>query len=220
MFSTNEMLLRIVLSFLLGILIGWERETHGRVAGLRTHVLVCMGANLFMLVSQYMFFVYKDTAVVDPTRIAAQIITGIGFIGAGTIMQAKFSVRGLTTAASLWVVAGIGMAIGCGCYFAAFVTEILVLFTLLLLWRLEHFFQRDWYKTINVSGESRKEQLEKIKQILEGSGGKIQNCVIEKDKKSKRINIEINVKFREIKFDKNLIDEIMEIEGLEKIKWE
>ena len=220
MLSTNEMLLRIILSFLLGILIGWERETHGREAGLRTHVLVCMGANLFMLVSQYMFFIYQNNATVDPTRIAAQIITGIGFIGAGTIMQAKFSVRGLTTAASLWVVAGIGMAIGCGCYFAAFVTEILVLFTLLLLWRLEHFFQRDWYKVIDIRGENNGKQLEKVKQVLEGAGGKIQNCIIEKDKKAKRINLRINVKFRKVEFNKDLVDEIMEIEGLEKIRWE
>ncbi|MCK5534063.1 MgtC/SapB family protein [bacterium] len=220
MFSGNEILTRIILSFLFGILIGWERETHGRVAGLRTHVLVCMGANLFMLVSQHMFFLYRNVAAVDPSRIAAQIITGIGFIGAGTIMQAKFSVRGLTTAASLWVVAGIGMAIGSGCYFAAFITEALVLFTLLLLWRLEHFFQRDWYKTIYISGVGDGEQLEKIKQVLKESDGKIQNCIIEKEKITKKIKIEINVKFRKVKFDKNLVDELINIEGVEKIRWE
>lgn len=220
MFSLKEVGLRLTISFLLGGFIGWEREVHGRVAGLRTHVLVCMGATLFMLVSQHIFFIYKNVATVDPGRIAAQIITGIGFIGAGTIMQAKFSVRGLTTAASLWVVAGIGMAIGCGFYFSAFITAGFALLTLLSLWRIEHFFSRDWYKNVYINGVDKAGQFEKIKQILKNAGAQIQNCIIEKDKTAGKIYIEMTIKFRGVKFSKNLVNELTDLESVEKIRWE
>ncbi len=220
MFSFGETGARLAMSFLLGGLIGWEREIHGRVAGLRTHVLVCVGATLFMLVSGYVFFVYRELATVDPARIAAQIITGIGFIGAGTIMQARFSVRGLTTAASLWVAAGIGMAVGCGFYSAAFITVGLALFALLLLWKLERFFSRDWYKTVSITAEDKERQFEKIKQTLENFGAKIQNCIIEKDKISGKVYREVNVKFRGVRFNKDCVEELANLEGIEKVKWE
>ncbi|TMB58245.1 MAG: MgtC/SapB family protein [Chloroflexi bacterium] len=101
---------RLVLGLVLGAIIGFERELHRQPAGFRTHSLVSLGAALFTVVSAYGF----AGASVDPTRIAAQIVTGIGFIGAGTILQHRGSVRGLTTAASLWSSAAVGMAAGAG----------------------------------------------------------------------------------------------------------
>jgi putative Mg2+ transporter-C (MgtC) family protein len=107
-----EVLLRLFVAAALGGLIGLERELRERQAGLRTHLLVCVGSALFTLVSAYGF---SDWGVrVDPTRIAAQIVTGIGFLGAGAIIRQGLSVRGLTTAATLWLVAAIGMAVGAG----------------------------------------------------------------------------------------------------------
>jgi putative Mg2+ transporter-C (MgtC) family protein len=130
----DESLLRLALAATLGGLIGVERELREREAGLRTHLLVALGSALFTIVGAYGFHAFLDSgqAVVraDPTRVAAQIVTGIGFLGAGAIIRQGFSVRGLTTAATLWVVAAVGLAAGAGYYSAAVITTALVLIAL------------------------------------------------------------------------------------------
>jgi putative Mg2+ transporter-C (MgtC) family protein len=130
----DESLLRLALAAVLGGLIGMERELREREAGLRTHLLVAVGSALFTIVGAYGFhdFLESGESVVraDPTRIAAQIVTGIGFLGAGAIIRQGFSVRGLTTAATLWVVAAVGLAAGAGYYSAAVITTALVLIAL------------------------------------------------------------------------------------------
>jgi putative Mg2+ transporter-C (MgtC) family protein len=132
--SSLEVVARVVLAAVLGGAIGLERELREREAGLRTHLLVSVGAALFTLVSAYAWtdwhFSNREGIVFDPTRIAAQIVSGIGFLGAGAIIRQGLSVRGLTTAATLWVVAAIGMASGVGYYEAAVVTTALVLISL------------------------------------------------------------------------------------------
>jgi putative Mg2+ transporter-C (MgtC) family protein len=122
----DEALLRLALAGVLGGLIGLERELREREAGLRTHLLVSVGAALFTIAGAYGF----ASAQVDPTRVAAQIVTGIGFLGAGAIIRQGFSVRGLTTAATLWVVAAVGLASGAGYYSGAVITTALVLVAL------------------------------------------------------------------------------------------
>jgi putative Mg2+ transporter-C (MgtC) family protein len=132
--SWAEVILRVVLAAALGGAIGLERELREREAGLRTHLLVSVGAALFTLVSAYAWtdwrFSTPQGLVFDPTRIAAQVVSGIGFLGAGAIIRQGLSVRGLTTAATLWVVAAIGMAAGVGYYEAAVATTALVLISL------------------------------------------------------------------------------------------
>jgi putative Mg2+ transporter-C (MgtC) family protein len=132
--SAAEVVLRVVLAAVLGGAIGAEREIREREAGLRTHLLVSVGAALFTLVSAYAWndfaFSLQGGVTLDPTRISAQIVTGIGFLGAGAIIRQGLTIRGLTTAATLWVVAAIGLASGAGYYWAAVVTTALVLFTL------------------------------------------------------------------------------------------
>ena len=129
-----EVVLRVVLAGVFGGAIGAEREIREREAGLRTHMLVSIGAALFTLVSAYGFsdFHFSNASGItyDPTRIAAQVVTGIGFLGAGAIIRQGLSVRGLTTAASLWVVAAIGIATGAGYYSAALITTVVVLVSL------------------------------------------------------------------------------------------
>ena len=133
----DESLLRLALAALLGGLIGFERELREREAGLRTHLLVSLGSALFTIVGAYGFHAFLDSGAsvvrADPTRIAAQIVTGIGFLGAGAIIRQGLSVRGLTTAATLWVVAAVGLAAGAGYYSVAVITTGLVL---LALWPL------------------------------------------------------------------------------------
>ena len=130
----DEVLLRLALAAALGGAIGAERELRDREAGFRTHLLVSLGAALFTLVSAYAWtgwsFSTPRGLVFDPTRIAAQIVSGIGFLGAGAIIRQGLSVRGLTTAATLWAVAAIGMASGAGYYWAAVATTVLVVLTL------------------------------------------------------------------------------------------
>jgi putative Mg2+ transporter-C (MgtC) family protein len=128
--SDGDLLLRLALSVALCGAIGLERESRGQAAGLRTHMLVGLGATLFTLVSAYGF---SDTprSNIDPTRISAQIVTGIGFLGAGTIIRHGLTVRGLTTAATLWIVAAIGMAVGAGFYLGAAVTTGVILAALI-----------------------------------------------------------------------------------------
>ncbi|HEU4943194.1 MAG TPA: MgtC/SapB family protein [Gaiellaceae bacterium] len=132
--SWIEVVVRIALAAALGGAIGLERELREREAGLRTHMLVAVGSALFTMVSAYAWadwsFSNREGLVFDPTRIAAQVVTGIGFLGAGAIIRQGLSVKGLTTAATLWVVAAIGMASGVGYYEAAFVTTALVLLSL------------------------------------------------------------------------------------------
>ncbi|MBM2821511.1 MAG: MgtC/SapB transporter [Thermoleophilia bacterium] len=130
----QEELLRILLAAGLGAAVGIERELREHEAGLRTHMLVAVGSALFTLVSAYgfgEFFAQTGPIVpVDPTRIAAQIVTGIGFLGAGAIIRQGANIRGLTTAATLWAVAAIGMAAGAGYYGGAVATTIVVIFAL------------------------------------------------------------------------------------------
>ncbi|WP_019879601.1 MgtC/SapB family protein [Succinispira mobilis] len=137
--SDMDMFVRIITSCILGGLIGLERERGLRPAGFRTHILVCTGATLITLVSIYGFV--DSTGVRDPARIAAQIVSGIGFLGAGTILNKGSSVKGLTTAASLWIVAGIGMATGAGMLKLAAGTTLLVLIVLLSFAHLERAYK-------------------------------------------------------------------------------
>lgn len=137
MLTDWQVIQRLLLAVVLSSAIGLERQVHRRTAGLRTHILVSLGSCLIMLTSLYVFDIYKNQAVVDPTRIAAGVITGIGFLGAGTIIREEAGVKGLTTAACLWVVSGIGLAVGCGFYIAGVTTTALTVIVLFFLRRLE-----------------------------------------------------------------------------------
>ncbi len=125
-----EIFIRLGTAALAGGLIGFERELHGKEAGLRTHCLVSLGSALIMLVSIEIFNLYHNVVNVDPGRIAAQVVTGIGFLGAGTIIRSKTGVVGLTTAAGLWTAAGVGLACGLGYFHAAVIACAIALFIL------------------------------------------------------------------------------------------
>ena len=127
-----EIIIRLGSATVLGGLIGFERELHGKVAGFRTHSLVALGSALIMLVSVHIFNVYQGTVAVDPSRIAAQVVTGIGFLGAGTIIRSSAGIKGLTTAAGLWTASGIGLACGIGYFRAAFAATIITLLVLVV----------------------------------------------------------------------------------------
>jgi len=137
MLNEKQIIARLLLSVILGGLVGLERQFQRRSAGLRTHILVSLGSCLIMLTSMYVFDIYKQITSLDPSRIAAGVITGIGFLGAGAIMRERERIKGLTTAASLWVVAAIGLACGCGFYLASIFTTGLSLLVLFVLRAME-----------------------------------------------------------------------------------
>ena len=162
-----EIIFKLALAGILGGLIGLERESLSRPAGLRTYTLVCVGSALAMIVSIDIYLQYYQTVNADPGRIAAQVISGIGFLGAGTIMREGASVQGLTTAAGLWVVACIGLAVGAGLYVPAIATTILILFVLIYFIKFEaRFTGRREYKGIVMVVEDKPGQVGIIGSIL------------------------------------------------------
>ncbi|MGI6468785.1 MAG: MgtC/SapB family protein [Syntrophomonadaceae bacterium] len=162
-----EVVFKLALAGILGGLIGLERESLSRPAGLRTYTLVCVGSTLAMIVSIDIYLQYYHTVNADPGRIAAQVVSGIGFLGAGTIMREGTTVQGLTTAAGLWVVACIGLAVGAGLYLPAVATTLLILFVLIYFVRFEQRFTgRREYKGLVLVVEDRPGQVGVIGSLL------------------------------------------------------
>lgn len=155
--TTYEFVLRLFVAAMLGGVIGLEREYRAKEAGFRTHFLVALGSGLFMILSQFGFndvLGHYEQVSLDPSRIASQVVTGIGFIGAGTIIFQKHVVRGLTTAAGLWVTSAIGMTAGAGMYVLSIATTVLVLLCLeALYFILQHFGTRNITVTFSTPKE-------------------------------------------------------------------
>ena len=221
MINEWQIVLRLILSAVLSGVIGFEREFHGRAAGFRTHILLCMGSTLVMLTSMHIFDVYYGKMSCDPARIAAGVITGIGFLGAGTIMHCKSAVRGLTTAASLWVVAGIGLAIGSGLYFGAILTTILTMVTLMFFSKIEHaMIRKDWYKTVTIETKDGMDQLKSIRGLLTEYRTEITDFEVDRSMDGVNMLLKIGLKLSETRYGDQLIQEIARLEGVKHVKWE
>jgi|Deesub1362A_J573_1020465.scaffolds.fasta_scaffold00486_10 putative Mg2+ transporter-C (MgtC) family protein len=171
MISAWEILLRLFLGALFGGIIGFERETHGRPAGFRTHLLVCVASVLIMVVSEYYFWlsaVEPSFIRIDPARIAAGAITGVGFLGAGVILKAGMTVMGLTTAACIWMVSAIGLALGGGMYLAATAAFAITYVSLWSLRSIERRMPRQVFREVEV--ESTRALQESLQETLEAFG--------------------------------------------------
>ncbi len=221
MITAQQIIVRLILAFILGGLIGLEREFHGRAAGLRTHILVCLGSALIMLTSMHIFHLYRDVTTIDPARIAAGVITGIGFLGAGAIIRFRASVRGLTTAACLWAVAGIGLALGSGFYLGAYLTSAIVLFVLFFLTKLEMaLVRKDWYKVIAVETKGHAQQLKDIRSVLSDYRVEIRDFEIKKKPESNNVTVELNLKLTTDRQDDQILTDVMRIKGVERASWQ
>lgn len=172
MLTPNEIILRLLLGTLLGGIIGFERQTHGRPAGFRTQLLVCVACVLLMIISENYYsqkVLTEDYIRLDPTRIAAGAMTGIGFLGAGVILKTGLSVQGLTTAACIWIVAAIGLAVGVGQYVAAITSAVITFISLWILRIVETKIPRLTFKYITlVTDESGDEDT--IRALFEEKG--------------------------------------------------
>lgn len=214
-------LFRLVLAAVLSGAIGFEREFHGRAAGFRTHILLCVGSTLVMLTSMHIFDIYAGRVEVDPARIAAGVITGIGFLGAGAIMHFRSAVRGLTTAASLWVVAGMGLAVGSGLYFGAIVTTLLTIITLMVFSKLEKvMIRRYWYKTLIVEMGEGAALLRNVREILTEYKCEITDFEVDKADMGGRMILKIGLKLTETAYLGQLIVDIGHIDGVSHVKWQ
>jgi putative Mg2+ transporter-C (MgtC) family protein len=163
MAAEKDIIINLILVLLFSGLIGFERERNDRPAGLRTHILVGVGATIIMMISLGMHAINVEN---DAGRIAAQIVSGIGFLGAGTIIKEGFSVKGLTTAASLWATAAIGMAIGGGYYFLASLTTVVVLITLFILDNFDFSSGSKKYRNIKCTVTSKKDLVAKMNKVI------------------------------------------------------
>ena len=161
---------KLVLSMLLGAIIGIERRRKGQIAGLRTFALISMGATLAMLISIYIPQVYFGLKNGDPGRIAAQVVSGVGFLGAGAIIQMKGSVRGLTTAAGIWMAACIGLAVGAGMYLISIIATLLIIFILVNIERIEMRHNFLWEsKIIRVKVRGILDNIQAVRDIIESN---------------------------------------------------
>ena len=161
-FIQTDVFIKLSVSFLLAAILGIERDVHGRSAGLRTHILVSIGATLYMIIAQS----FPEAMNVDPTRVAGQIVTGIGFLGAGVIIKTGINVRGLTTAAAIWVDAAIGTAIGVGLYVPAIIVTVFSLFVLTVLNRVEMLYPKTSIWKIKLELSSRNIDLNMIRALI------------------------------------------------------
>ena len=200
------MILRLVVAAILGGIVGIERGSGDRPAGLRTHILVCVGSTLFMLVSLYGFDdvnplptrVEEDIGQRrDSARIAAQVVSGIGFLGAGTILHEGLTIRGLTTAASLWMVSAIGLAVGSGMYFLSAVATLLTMITLVSLHTREKRYavnSRTDRRFVRVITANRPNAITDVTGFLSANGMQVKSLNVKKDKQNDRLVIELFLK--------------------------
>lgn len=188
--SDLEMVGRLALAGVLGGLIGLERESHGQAAGLRTHMVVSLGASLIMLVSFYVNSLSPERA--DPGRIAAQVVTGIGFLGAGAILRFGMSIKGLTTAACLWTAAGIGLAAGCGYWKAAAVATGFTLLATVVLDKVERsvLHGRSFRKVV-IHAKDAAGIVGRVESILGRFGLNIKEVDIQRDRVERKLQIAI-----------------------------
>jgi len=214
--------IRLLLALIVGGLIGIEREMSSSAAGLRTHILVCVGATLIMLISIYGFnaFVDETNVRIDPSRLAAQVVSGIGFLGAGTILITGNVIKGLTTAASLWVVAAIGLAIGAGFYYPAIFTCILVLISLWVLNKAEKRFlntKKQVLCKVHVSDQIG--IMGRLSGIIGGCNGEIRKMAVDAEESIDNMHISYTLLIARNNVP-NLIDQIRAVDGVSHISVE
>ncbi len=218
MIETGTIIIRLFLSLLLTGIVGWEREKYDKPAGFRTHILVGVGSTVIMIVSFTMGVMYEHIEP-DPGRIAAQVVSGIGFLGAGTIIREGFSVKGLTTAASLWAAAAIGLTVGLGMYDMAIIATIIVFFTLFVLNRIEMIGITTKYKMLDCRVDDSPGVLGDIAEVLGEQQANIEDVQVDRDKLSQETVVRFDLKFSEDTDINKINRELLELDGLLEFKW-
>lgn len=212
-----EILLRIGLSMLLGGVIGFERERDNQPAGLRTHIILVLGSCLAMILS----IEIAHRANTDPARLAAQVISGIGFLGAGAILRYGFNVKGLTTATTLWTMAIVGLVLGAGHIWVAVITTALMLIVLSLLNVIEKRFVRiNIVRNMVINLHDGKGVIREVRKTVQRLADKVLAFSVQKSVKNNQIRLDVTARFNRGEKLENLVEEISEIEGVRSLKIE
>ena len=225
MWEIQVMLGKLALSAVIGAAIGFERETHGQAAGLRTNILVCVGSCLLMMLSLHMEELHRhlgvDQSVVrlDPARIASYAIASMGFLGAGAIITGRGSVRGLTTAASLWIVTAMGLAVGAGYMVPAVLSLVISLVILYGFRRIKGAFPRDEHTILTLKFDTRDRPLEQIKAVLNEFDLAIQFINYRVEFPSEVVTYRIRLQSKENKPWGQIVKRISASQGLKEFSW-
>jgi putative Mg2+ transporter-C (MgtC) family protein len=229
MWTCNEVscdVFKLILATLVGGIVGFERETHGQAAGLRTNVLVCTGACLLMMLSLHIEHIFRNVNInetvirIDPARIASYAIASMGFLGAGAIITGKGTVKGLTTAASMWLVTGIGLAIGAGFLIPALASVLLSLLTLYGFRQVKRYLPKDEHTVLTLVFDHPQGPLEKIKAILTSHKITINFINYYLDQRQETVTYKLRLQSRmDIPWG-HLVHEIREVGELKQISWE
>jgi putative Mg2+ transporter-C (MgtC) family protein len=218
MLSEMDMLLRLLLAAVLGAAIGWQRERHAQPAGLRTHTILVVGSALAMMLSINLALQFPPL-VNDPARLAAQVISGIGFLGAGAILREGFTVKGLTTATSMWTMAIVGLAVGDG----YFITSVAVTVLLLVVLSILYWFERRYIHAavtvfITLKAEDRVGLIDEVKRVLTQKSRRIDAMSVRRNLEDRIISIEVTMESHESDTSSRLMDELSDIQGVRSFK--
>lgn len=219
-----DIIVKLLLAAMAGGLVGLEREKHGRPAGLRTNLLVAVGSCVMVIVSEAFFVKYamynaESALRIDPSRVAAQIVTGVGFLGAGVILKEGASVRGLTTAASLWTVSGLGMAFGMGFYSLGGIATVLVLVSLSFLKKLDPVIRKDRFLTLTVTAVNRQGLLEELQDIFAARKLLVSDLSSNLDLEENELFYQMVITQQQKRVGHELTTAIRQLEGIKKIHY-
>lgn len=217
-----EFLGRLVLAALLGGLIGFERELHGRPAGVRTYLILSLGTALLMVLSEHILVTYQGrfaglTVTGDPGRIAGQAITGIGFLGAGVIIRYKDTVRGLTTAACVWLVCSVGLTVGAGFYVVGVIVTLITLLALVGLKAGERRMPKDWFEELEVVSADLPGQIGRMEDLISRHGLHIITYGLSRDTKHQELKATFNLKVRAVRPERTILQEMLKMEGVKAV---
>jgi putative Mg2+ transporter-C (MgtC) family protein len=218
----GEILFRLFLAAILGALVGFEREVHGRPAGIRTYLILCLGSALVMVLSQYLSYgmveaLPADALRVDPGRIAAQALTGIGFLGAGVILRYKDTIRGLTTAACVWVVCAIGLTIGAGFYLYGSVVAVLTVVSLVGVKFFERRLKKDWYQEMTIVSQDLAGQFNLFQDVIIRHAFEVINFGLSKDLEKHEITANFLLRIRTSHPDRRMLQDVFELPGVKRV---
>lgn len=219
MISPYEIILRLLLGALLGGIIGFERQTHGRPAGFRTQLLVCVASVLLMIISEYyhhLSLMDPSYIRVDPARLAAGAITGVGFLGAGVIVKTGINVQGLTTAACIWIVSAIGLAIGSGLYFAGIASAVITFFSLWLLRMAEEKMPGLSYKFMSVIMKNGGD-VNSLTSILQRLGSTVSEIDYERDMEKMESVYRITFSYKNSGSIETILNEVSSLQFVKKV---
>jgi putative Mg2+ transporter-C (MgtC) family protein len=218
--ENHEYIFRLICAMVFGGVVGFERQVRGRSAGLRTNILVCLGSAAVIVVFQKLSeFSFHNPAIrFDPARAAAGVITGIGFLGAGTIMKSKDFVRGLTTAASIWVVSAVGVTVGLGEYVISFTLTFLVLVALYFFHRLK--IKEDRYFTLKLKWQGELALLDEVIEILKKEHAAVKGRKVTVNPQSETVSAEISLRIHYFWFENQALKSIQKDRRFSEVIWE